>query len=365
MAQSIPRGIQVVQWANDDGTKSVRYRVRIKRKAFQADKLFAELDEAVEFLADSKSTKGRAHLVEEERKRQEIAALIAARNSQFNLRGYLRLWEGAHLPLKERLADLPYNERKRAGNEYSRINTICETPVEYQLAYDMTEFQAIAQIWPTGKFGELKLGQLSTRTALSYIRNRRNGDGKKPISFATIKRDLAFLSSFFSWLVGEYPNVKGTFPGNPFESEEVRSFFRKKSVSKEMGIRRDVTFETFGGQEAEDRLFEELRKCRNPEMVQIVSLALATGQRRGEIIGLTWDRVFPEHIRLMEADTKTGKAREVYLSDEAKKILASIERKPELKRVFSYTPEGFKSVWARVRERKRKISNCRSSFRIK
>jgi len=45
----LPRGIQVVQWHNDDKSKSVRYRVRIQRKDFKSDKLFDTQAEAESF----------------------------------------------------------------------------------------------------------------------------------------------------------------------------------------------------------------------------------------------------------------------------------------------------------------------------
>jgi integrase len=345
----LPRGIQIVKWKTDAGPQE-RFRVRIQRKNLKADELFESLADALKFLADSKSPRGRIVLQEEQRQRDAIALQLAQAHLQFNLRGYMTLWEDEHLPTIKAVEKLPYAEKKRAKNERSRTRTICEALVEYQLAHDLPETLAITKIWPTGKFGDLKLGQLSTRTALSYIQSRRANGGGKTVSYSTIKRDLAFLSVFFAWLRAKYPDTKKSFEENPFESEEIKGFFRKKTVSKEIGVLRDVTFDSFG-EEAENRLFEELRKCRNPQMVQIVALALATGQRRGEIIDLTWDRVFPDHIRLRETDTKNSKPREVFLYDDAKKILASVEKKEGQARVFTYTHEGFKSVWGRVRER--------------
>ena len=58
MATTLPRGIQLVQWKNQDKTKSVKYRVRIIRKDFKTDKLFNDLTEAKEYLFNSKTKDG-------------------------------------------------------------------------------------------------------------------------------------------------------------------------------------------------------------------------------------------------------------------------------------------------------------------
>lgn len=346
----LPRGIQLVRWTNAEG-KAVRYRVRIKRKAFKADKLFDTLDEAREFLAGTKSEAGRRALDEEERARRAWAEEEHRRTHALDLRTYMRLWEGENLPPEGAEAGMGHAERKRVRNERSRIRTVCGVEVEYNLAHraGTRGFFAAAAVWPSVPFGDLKLAEITPRTAQSYIEGRRKGAGGKPVSYATIKRDLAFLSVFFKWLRVRYPDTADELPADPFDDEGVRQVFRKHSVKKEAGATRDAAFADYGP-DAEDRLFAELRKCRNPQMLQIVALALATGQRRGEILSLTWDRVFEDRIVLRPEDTKTGKGRSVFLSDEAKRVVSTIER-TEGGRVFKYTPDGFKSVWDRVRKR--------------
>jgi integrase len=196
-----------------------------------------------------------------------------------------------------------------------------------------------ATTFPKRSFGDFKLAEINEQAAEFYIDARA-----KEVSLSTVKRDVAFLASFFAtWLPKDDPKAAASV-GNPFATPGVRK--RLKDVTS----RRDVRLEQFG-EDAEKRLFAELERCRNPEMLQIVGLALTTGQRRGEILGLEWARVFPNHIQLRAIDTKSKKPRVVPLSKEAKEILAAIERKPETKRVFSYTADGFKSVWERVRTR--------------
>lgn len=78
---TLPRGIQLVQWKNQDKSKSVKYRVRIIRKDFKTDKLFDELAEAKEFLLNSKTKDGIKSL--ETARELEIARVSAKLISEF------------------------------------------------------------------------------------------------------------------------------------------------------------------------------------------------------------------------------------------------------------------------------------------
>jgi len=51
-------------------------------------------------------------------------------------------------------------------------------------------------------------------------------------------------------------------------------------------------------------------------------LALRTGMRAGELCGLTWDRVFDQHVHLPQ--TKNGKPRDVPLSARALRLIARL-----------------------------------------
>lgn len=109
----LQRGIQLVKWHNDDGTKSVRYRVRIQRKTFQADKLFDTLEEAEDFLADSRSQAGRKVLSEQEQaqkeKNREMAELAKAPPFSW----FLNLYRKKTFPTDDEIKKLPEQESSR------------------------------------------------------------------------------------------------------------------------------------------------------------------------------------------------------------------------------------------------------------
>jgi integrase len=75
--------------------------------------------------------------------------------------------------------------------------------------------------------------------------------------------------------------------------------------------------------------------ARSPVLAGIVTIALNSGMRRGEILGLTWDRVdFSRGVLVLEADhTKSGKGREIPMTQAVNNLLAAMPE-PRTGRVF-------------------------------
>lgn len=61
----------------------------------------------------------------------------------------------------------------------------------------------------------------------------------------------------------------------------------------------------------EARLLAECARSKNPELFALVTVDLETGLRKGELLGLTWERVDLSRSVLMLEQTKGGKRREV------------------------------------------------------
>jgi integrase len=59
------------------------------------------------------------------------------------------------------------------------------------------------------------------------------------------------------------------------------------------------------------RLLDRCRTSQNPYLSAIVTLALNTGMRRGEILGVTWERVDTARGVLLIDRTKSGRRREI------------------------------------------------------
>ncbi len=78
-----------------------------------------------------------------------------------------------------------------------------------------------------------------------------------------------------------------------------------------------------------------------PYLKPIVLTALNTGMRRGEIFGLTWDRVDLKNRIILLDKTKNGERREVPINDNLYEILNSIVRRLDVPYVF-FNPKTLK-----------------------
>jgi integrase len=70
------------------------------------------------------------------------------------------------------------------------------------------------------------------------------------------------------------------------------------------------------------RLLDVCRESRNTDLLDLVEFALFTGMRRGEVLGLTWERVDRARGVVLVDITKNGRRREVPLNSRADAVLA-------------------------------------------
>ena len=153
-----------------------------------------------------------------------------------------------------------------------------------------------------------------------------NPKTNKPLASSTVRLELALLSHLFELGQIEW----GICDGNPV------SKIRKPKLPP--GRERRLT-------PREERLIT--RYCHahpNPELGAIITLALETAMRQGEILKLDW-----QHINLRTRiarlpDTKNGTIRDVPLSLKARDVLVSCGPKPAGS-VFTYRASGVKSSW--------------------
>jgi integrase len=102
----------------------------------------------------------------------------------------------------------------------------------------------------------------------------------------------------------------------------------------------------------EQKLLDASDQGRNRWLKSLVILAIETGMRRGELVGLRW-----EHVDLTKRvahlpQTKNGESRDVPLSHRATETLqALLPDRGEAKRVFPMTGNGVRLAWARLRDR--------------
>lgn len=73
-----------------------------------------------------------------------------------------------------------------------------------------------------------------------------------------------------------------------------------------------------------DRLLEECQQSRNPHLYPIVTLALITGMRFGEITGLRWNNIQFDQKKIVLWRTKNGDTRYVPVTQQTEKILCAL-----------------------------------------
>lgn len=163
---------------------------------------------------------------------------------------------------------------------------------------------------------------------------------------STVNRELNFLSAVFNWARKE----------RMFQIENPVSAIRRPTS----GPARERRLE----QGEEKRLMAALESrsapttgakrsgnyqvgARNRWLKPLVQLALETGMRRGELLGLRWENVDLKAQTAFLEITKNGDSRTVPLSSRAVSILRAAG-KSHKGAVFPTTPEAVKKAWKRA-----------------
>lgn len=161
--------------------------------------------------------------------------------------------------------------------------------------------------WWRDKIGKYGLTRISSDIIAQCRQELANGVTSKKInrSQATVKRYLATLSTVFTYGMNEC----GWITDNP--CRRVTKFKESK------GRDRIVSLEEW------PRLYESCKNSRNEHLLPVVVLAITTGMRRNEILGLTWDCIDLDRQSIIIKETKNGKPRTVSIVGEAFELLRS------------------------------------------
>lgn len=136
----------------------------------------------------------------------------------------------------------------------------------------------------------------------------------KPRTPATVVRYMAALSHAFTIAVNEW----GWLDDTPMR--------KVKKPTPPRGRVRFLSEDTTGpdGQTIEGertRLLKACQESKNPYLYTVVVLAVSTGMRQGEIMGLTWEDVDLHQGRATLHETKNGERRVVPLSGKGLELL--------------------------------------------
>ncbi|QNP48348.1 site-specific integrase [Diaphorobacter aerolatus] len=343
---TIPRGIQEVEWTRKDGTKGVRYRLRINRQGLKYDALFDELETAIEALNNSKTELGRTALKDflhaEMRKTNAFY-----QDSATDLGNCLALFYKEHF---EKPETNPMD--KKANTIYQSLaKTISTTLIQDNASFENVPplIRAKMNYPDTIPLGNMDPFKIEARDINSYIKarlatkrftNPKKGEPRELgyISKATVTKELSFLSSFFS-------NFH-SYGGKAYESLKENNPVKKANKRALAGANKKRERRLSEAEEQE--LFKALQRCRNKDMVTIFQLAISSGMRRSEILFLEWKQINFQRRYIELYRTKNGEPIKIQLLPSAWEELKKLKHKPNTDRLFKYTQDGFKSNFQRV-----------------
>lgn len=189
----------------------------------------------------------------------------------------------------------------------------------------LSELRRLKQL--KGALGGLVLLDIQSQHIAAY-RDSRLKEGKAP---GTVIRELNNLSHIFSIIIKEW-NYPLTV--NPVQLIRKPSALRGRDRRLKPGEL--------------DLLLANLQDTQ--EVKQIVQLAVETGMRRSELLGMTWENIDTAKRVVLLPDTKNGDSREVPLSSRALEVLNSVGVKTEGP-VFTTKPDSVSQAFSRACKR--------------
>jgi len=176
--------------------------------------------------------------------------------------------------------------------------------------------------------GQLWLSKLNSTHLAQYRDDRLLRAGP-----ATVARELSIISHAIRIAMSEWGF---NLPGNPAAN------LRKPPQPKGRTRRLE-------GDEGQ-RLMMACQASDNPYLAPLVTLAIETAMRRGELLGLDWDDLRLEQNYVHLALTKNGTSRDVPLSPVARQTIEALPRSIS-GRVIPVHPEALKGLWRRATRR--------------
>lgn len=192
-----------------------------------------------------------------------------------------------------------------------------EVTVDKKSAYG--EGRLIERLKQT-RLAEYSLATIQGSDIATY-RDERSADGA---AANTVRIELALLSHIYSVAASDW----GMPLINPVK--QARKPKLPKGRERRLDPHRDEN-----GKTEEQRLLEACERSKSRFIAPIVRLAIETGMRRGEILGLTWEHIDLRHSTAHLPDTKNGDSRTVPLSPAARRVLQTLRFPKGLKHALS------------------------------
>ncbi|WP_394808037.1 tyrosine-type recombinase/integrase [Nitrosomonas sp.] len=170
--------------------------------------------------------------------------------------------------------------------------------------------QAQQLTWWKSEIGSYALADV-TPSLLAECRDKLGREitvRNKPRSPASVVRYIAALSHAFTIAVKEWGWLEDSLMRKVTKPKESRG--RVRFLSDDERI----------------RLLKICKESSNPYLYVVVVLALSTGMRQGEIMGLTWDVIDLNQGRAILHETKNGERRAVAITGHALELIKELSK---------------------------------------
>ncbi|MGQ7794693.1 site-specific integrase [Faunimonas sp. B44] len=205
------------------------------------------------------------------------------------------------------------------------INSVCPTKRSAG-PYEALVLEAFCRRAP--EVADLPVTRVAARDFSAY-RDRR----LQTVSNDTVLRELNIIQHAFDLASGEW-GIEVENPIRPLRKP-------KPNAARERRLRAGEW----------DRIESALSECRNPLVLPVARMALATAMRRSEILSLTWAQVDLVRSTIQLLRTKNGHPRRVPLTQLALDTLASRPAGGASHQIFPITDVALKQAWARALHR--------------
>ncbi|MGK8204501.1 site-specific integrase [Burkholderia cenocepacia] len=329
---------------------NISYRVQIKNKAVQVDKVFQSLEEANDYSIYVRSKEYQ----EQEREKQKLQDTLQQKVAEQLNNPPLRNVLIAFSKTRTHLASYNTDRTKLLGS-------IPATTIPLNSEQVLFTQRSLGIVFDTNKndkieFGSLKLSQINTDIIELYIKERK----AQNIARATIIKELGLLAQCFDTVPITYKSLAEQYRVNPARL----STSQRKTLLPTVVLPEPIRITN----DNEALILEKLKKFRNKAMLDIVMLLFSTGMRRSEALFLTWKQIDFDNkfINLINTQTKAKKSRVIPINDIAFDCLSRtlerykqefLEQNPnsefkieQNKRLFTYTVDGFKKNIQRLQD---------------
>jgi len=319
----LPKNITLVSYTNVDGTRQIKYRVRLQVRKTKFNQLFDELSEAKAFLIECKSRYGSKALTQKEIDEQEELRKYNEFRNELTFGFCFNAYFDYAYPKDKFQVNLL---KKKQFNTYkSFFNTIKNTEIEVFDEEVLEETPHAAELLnrygfkksistKPKKLSDFKISEVDYRIINAYVQKRLN-QGKSKI---TVRKELSIISCFYQEIKYIPALAKKNVDnlGNP--TKEINKKLLEKAYNKEKPKRID------------DDNFEKIKiciYCEDLDFAYTLLLQYYGALRMAEAVYLQWSDINFKEKKIRLPQTKTL-PRTVYMSKDLEDLLNTIEDDP-------------------------------------